>query len=65
MKYKDIEFMKSDTCCCNCGEELEGEDSPWVVSFDPMYKVNMWGGDTYEFRGHLCQKCVLKMANST
>ena len=58
MSYKDIEFDSSDKVCCSCGIKLEEGESPWNVSYDPEYKVNVWGGDTYEFKGSLCQSCA-------
>jgi len=61
-KYKNLEFFTHESRCCNCGNKLKDGDSPWVVAYDPEYKDNVLGGDTYEFQGHLCQECAEGMA---
>ena len=48
--------MEDTDICAICG--IPVVDHGWGVYFDPEYKRNVWGGDTFESRGLLCAACV-------
>lgn len=61
MMYKDLpEVMKTDRCSL-CDSVLDDGDSPWSICYDPLLKLNIWGGDTHEYRAFLCQECAEKL----
>ena len=59
--YKDIKTDFSMSICKLCKKKLLNNSSPWSLCYDPQYKINIWGGDTHEYRGILCQECAEKL----
>ncbi len=62
--YSNLPSAPSMDVCCQCNAPLHGGDSPWSVCFDPCYKSNVWGGDTHEVCGLLCQKCAASVTGN-
>ena len=46
--------------CLICGKKIP-DDSPYSVCFDPDYKRNVWGGDSHQYIGLLCEEDGLKL----
>lgn len=44
--------------CIICSKVLTNRETPWTLCYDPAYKRNVWGGDTYEVKGELCPMCA-------
>lgn len=42
--------------CAICGEP-SNDTGKFTVCHDPEFAANVWGGDTHEVIGHVCQKC--------
>lgn len=49
--------------CLLCGEEIKG-GSPYSVCYDPHHEGNVWGGDTHEYIGYICEKCGRKIKHA-
>lgn len=52
--------MKPSTAterCVICKREVP-ENNPFGIYYDPEAEYNVWGGDTYETLGALCEECV-------
>jgi hypothetical protein len=64
-EFCDID-VEPDSVCLWCKQPMpapspyksQGARSPWSVCFDPSYRENVWGGDTHEIKGYLCQDCA-------
>ena len=52
--------MKIQCALCDC--ELPAKGSGWGVYFDPEFRTNIWGGDTYQDKAYLCQDCGEQLA---
>lgn len=54
----------NDARCLVCGGSLEEGGGPYSVCYDGPWRVNVWGGDTHEYIGHLCRTCGDRMVRS-
>lgn len=63
--YKDIPTLLKDETCSVCSTPLKDGDSPWSVCFDPLWKDNVWGGDSHEIRAVICQECAERILTPT
>ncbi len=53
--------MKTEKCLI-CDKIITDESgSPYSVCYDSKYKVNVWGGDSHEYVGYLCEECGAKL----
>jgi len=35
--------------------------SPYSICYDLSYKTNVWGGDSHEYVGYICEECGAKL----
>jgi hypothetical protein len=60
-EYKNIPLeIGRERRCCYCNAELEGNDSPWSVCWNPA-QGGFYTTADLEPRGLLCQRCAEKI----
>lgn len=47
--------------CLICGKEVSKNGTPYTVCKDEFYKHNVWGGDSHEIIGYVCEDCFKKL----
>ncbi len=48
--------------CLICDKVITDKSgSPYSVSYDYVYMHNVWGGDSHEYIGYLCEECGAKL----
>ena len=47
--------------CPICKKPTE-EDGPFSLCFDPVWRGNMWGGDSHEYVCFVCEDCGRRVA---
>ena len=62
MAYSDIKTKDDFNKCVWCREKLN--DSPWSICYDPLWKRNVWGGDSHKYKALLCQDCASELLKS-
>jgi hypothetical protein len=58
INFADVRVGELKKTCTRCDAALADWRSPWTICYDPMWENNVWGGDSHEYRGFLCQKCA-------
>lgn len=47
----------ADKSCLLCDVPLPAEGTRWSVCEDAAFESNVWGGDSHEYVGYLCDEC--------
>ena len=48
--------------CLFCKKTLNDKHTAYSVCYDPCWKENVWGGDSHQYIGYLCDECGEEMS---